>query len=116
MIGAAALSLAAPEFSLAWSHSVEHVEWREDWRIEDDQLRLVSARVKGSGAGMEPGPDAVLKDGWWRWPSSLRVPELALGASGATGEGWRFCADGACRELGAAAGPAVVIKPCGAGE
>jgi hypothetical protein len=30
-------------------------------------LELVQARVKGSGAGMEPPPEARLVDGWFQW-------------------------------------------------
>ncbi|MEZ5450817.1 MAG: DUF1850 domain-containing protein [Thiolinea sp.] len=35
--------------------------------MTEQGLQLLQARVKGSGAGMEPGDDAVLKDGWWVW-------------------------------------------------
>ena len=60
-----ALALAA--FTLAWTHSIEKVEWQEDWRITPAGLELVEARVKGSGAGMEPPPEARLINGWFRW-------------------------------------------------
>jgi hypothetical protein len=60
-----ALALAA--FTLAWTNSVEKVEWQEDWRVTPQGLQLVSARVKGSGAGMEPPPEARLSDGWFQW-------------------------------------------------
>ena len=46
------LSLAA--FTLVWTHSIEKVDWQEDWRITPAGLQMVQARVKGSGAGMEP--------------------------------------------------------------
>src|SRR4029077_16752777 len=64
------LSLAA--FTLVWTHSIEKVEWQEDWRVTPAGLELVQARVKGSGAGMEPPSDARLVDGWfpWRAPSA----------------------------------------------
>lgn len=114
-VGAAILTLAVPEFTLSWTHSVERVAWEEDWRVEGDTLRLVTARVRGSGAGMEPGDGAVLTEGWWEWPGEATVPSLVLAASGATGGGWTFCADGACRVLGEAAGEAVVVAPCAGG-
>ena len=60
-----ALSVAA--FTLVWTHSIEKVEWQEDWRITARGLELVEARVKGSGAGMEPPPEARLMKGWFRW-------------------------------------------------
>jgi hypothetical protein len=44
------LSIAA--FTLAWTHSIEKVEWQEDWRLTPQGLELVQARVKGSGTGM----------------------------------------------------------------
>lgn len=112
MAGAVVLTLSAPAFSLHWTHSVEKVEWVEHWSVEDGALRLLEAQVKGSGAGMEPGPDAVLRDGWWSWKPDTRVPALRLAASGATNAGWRLCADGHCRELGEKAGAPVVISPC----
>jgi hypothetical protein len=59
----------------------------------------VQARVKGSGAGMEPPPDARLVEGWFQWqPQRAAMPEVALGNSGAAGE-WRLCMDGHCRTL-----------------
>jgi hypothetical protein len=91
------LSVAA--FTLAWTHSIEKVEWQEDWRITASGLELVEARVKGSGAGMEPPPQARLIDGWFRWkPERPAMPEVILGNSGAAGE-WRLCAGGKCRTL-----------------
>ena len=91
------LSLAA--FTLAWTHSVEKVEWQEDWRVTPAGLELVQARVKGSGAGMEPPPDARLVNGWFQWqPKRAREPDVVLGNSGAAGE-WRLCTDNKCRTL-----------------
>ena len=113
MVGAAVLTLAAPEFTLAWQHSVEKVEWREAWVVEAAGLRLTEAAVKGSGAGMEPGEGAVLRDGWWAWAPALPpVAQLVLAASGATGQGWRLCSGGSCREIGADPGAPLVLAPC----
>jgi hypothetical protein len=94
-------SLALAAFTLAWTHSVERIEWQEDWRVSGAELDLVEARVKGSGAGMEPPPEARLVDGWFQWqPRRAPMPELVLGNSGAAGE-WRICSDGHCRTLSA---------------
>jgi hypothetical protein len=94
---AKALSIAA--FTLVWTHSIEKVDWQEDWRVTEAGLELVEARVKGSGAGMEPPPEARLVDGWFTWrPARAAMAEVALGNSGAAGE-WRLCADGQCRTL-----------------
>jgi hypothetical protein len=91
------LSIAA--FTLAWTHSVEKIDWQEDWRVTPAGLELVQARVKGSGAGMEPPPEARLIDGWFQWqPARAPMPEVILGNSGAAGE-WRLCNDGQCHTL-----------------
>ena len=66
-----ALSIAA--FTLVWTHSIEKTDWQEDWRVTPQGLELMQARVKGSGAGMEPPPEARLVDGWFQWrPESGR--------------------------------------------
>jgi hypothetical protein len=92
-----ALSVAA--FTLAWTHSIEKIDWQEDWRVTPHGLELVQARVKGSGAGMEPSPEARLIDGWFQWqPARAPKAEVVLGNSGAAGE-WRLCHDGRCRTL-----------------
>ena len=91
------LSIAA--FTLVWTHSIEKVDWQEDWRVTANGLELVQARVKGSGAGMEPPAGARLVDGWFRWqPGLAPIAEVVLGNSGAAGE-WRLCSDGQCRGL-----------------
>src|SRR5258707_15509217 len=81
------LSVAA--FTLAWTHSIEKVDWQEDWRVTPRGLELTQARVKGSGAGMEPPPEARLVDGWFQWrPKQPPMPQGVLGNSGGAGE-WR---------------------------
>jgi hypothetical protein len=92
-----ALSVAA--FTLVWTHSIEKVDWQEDWRVTPTGLELVQARVKGSGAGMEPPPDARLVGGWFQWrPKREPMPEVVLANSGGAGE-WRLCSDGNCKTL-----------------
>jgi hypothetical protein len=91
--------LPVAAFTLAWTHSVEQVEWQEDWRVTPKGLELVQARVKGSGAGMEPPPEARLIDGWFRWqPRRAILAEVMLANSGAAGE-WRLCHNGHCSAL-----------------
>lgn len=97
-------SLTVTAFMLSWTHSIEKIEWQEDWRVTPQGLEITQARVKGSGAGMEPSPDARLIDGWFRWKPQLPVlPEVALGNSGLVGE-WRICTDGKCQDLSAILG------------
>jgi hypothetical protein len=100
------LSIAA--FTLVWTHSIEKVDWQEEWRITPNGLELMQARVKGSGAGMEPAAEARLVDGWFQWqPKRAPMPEVVLGNSAAAGE-WRLCSDGQCRAL-----PEILGQPTG---
>ena len=114
MAGATMIALASPEFTLDWTHSVERIIWHEDWRIAGNMLVLTEAAVQGSGAGMEAGDGAVLRNGWWRWQPALPpLPELVLAASGATGDGWHLCDHaGGCHLLAAQPGEALHLRPC----
>lgn len=106
-------ALAVSAFTLGWQHSVEHTAWSESWRVGPDGLTVTEARVKGSGAGMDPGPGAQLRDGWWVWtPRIPPLPAITLAASGATGDGWHLCHAQGCLTLGAAPGDPVTLKPC----
>jgi hypothetical protein len=106
--------IAASSFTLSWTHSVEKVEWRENYHVTPAGLQLEEAAIKGSGAGMEPGPDAALENGWWVWqPKIGPLPRLTLAASGATASGWRLCHAGGCLTLGEKTGDEVVVEPCG---
>lgn len=100
MVVAAGLAVVTPSdhFTLAWTHSVEKVEWREDWRVEGGRLLLSEASVMGSGAGMEPPPEAVFRGGRWVWHPDMVMAEIVLARSDFTSD-WRLCVDGTCREL-----------------
>ena len=92
-------TLSIATFTLVWTHSIEKVDWQEDWRVTPQGLLLTQARVKGSGAGMEPPAGARLINGWYQWrPDRAVIPQVVLGNSGAAGE-WRLCHDGNCRTL-----------------
>lgn len=114
LAGGKTLAMAASAFTLAWTHSIEKTAWEEDWLATGEGLRLVEARVKGSGAGMEPPEGAVLRDGWWTWrPEMPARPRLVLAASGATASGWSVCAGGECVLVGEEAeGGPIVIESC----
>jgi hypothetical protein len=113
--GVLAAQVAASAFTLAWTHSIEKIPWQEDWRVEPAGLRLVAARVQGTGAGMEPPPESRLVDGWWRWePHGPALPEVVLRRSGATAD-WRICVAGSCRPMSELLPPEadpVVLRPC----
>lgn len=112
-VGAKTMVIATTVFTLQWTHSVEKIDWREQWHVGSAGLQLTQASVKGSGAGMEPGDGAHLKDGWWTWtPKLAPINQLSLAASGATGSGWHLCYAATCIELGKKAGQSAVLSPC----
>jgi len=105
--------IAASFFSLSWTHSVQKTEWVEKWTITPSGLMLTEARVKGSGAGMEPPADAKLIDGWWIYRPKLRAQKsVMLASSGATGRGWRLCASEHCIDLGIVADAPITLSAC----
>lgn len=96
----------AQRFTLAWTHSIEKVRWEEDYEVAAPvdaaaapALLAVAARVRGSGAGMEPPPGAVLRNGWYEFVPARRVhADLALTRSAYTAD-YELCVDGGCRPL-----------------
>jgi hypothetical protein len=100
--------IPAQRFTLAWTHSIERVRWEEDYEVRAASahaapvLHAVMSRVRGSAAGMEPGPDAVLRDGWYHYRPAQRIhAELCLTRSAYTAD-YDLCVDGAaCRPLAA---------------
>jgi hypothetical protein len=108
-------ALPVSEFTLAWTHSVEKVLWEEDYRVERGGFTPLEARVRGSGAGMEPPPGSVLRDGAWHYaPDRGLLPRLALSVS-AYASDYRLCAGGRCKMLGVLAGiraGTVHLIPC----
>ena len=86
-------------FTLAWMHSVEKIRWEEDWQLHGDRLHLVEARIRGSGAGMEPPAQARLVDGVWHYrPDLAPLARLRLAHSPYTA-GYEICFAGSCRPL-----------------
>lgn len=93
--------LAVGTFVLAWSHTIEHTRWEEVWRVLPAQLLLETARVQGSGAGMDPAPDARRVGPFWEWHPGQALPEVTLRRA-AQADDWRICDGGqTCRTLGA---------------
>ncbi|MER2553209.1 MAG: DUF1850 domain-containing protein [Thauera sp.] len=90
--GLATATVAASTFTLAWTHSIERVRWEEVWRVEGEALVLDSVRVRGHGAGMEPGEGATLKDGVWTWHPRTRHAVLRLTRSPYTAD-YEWCED-----------------------
>lgn len=101
-LAAAGLVITLPlqGYTLAWNHSIEKVRWEEDYRVSGNRLQLVEARILGTGAGMEPPPDAVLKDGVWHYRPQLPLLEtVRLSRSGYVAD-YELCSNGQCRALG----------------
>lgn len=108
--------LSTTGFTLSWEHSVERVQWEEDYRVEGTRLALTEARIKGSGAGMEPPDDAVLRNGAWHYrPDLPPLPELRLTVS-SVGD-YTLCWPGLCWPLSSLVavpeeGAVVFIRAC----
>ncbi len=113
--GGAMVALAWTAFTLSWTHSVEKIRWEEDWRVSTHAMHIVEARVKGTGAGMEPPSNAQLRGGWWRYdPKMAELPRLVL-ARFDTKDDWLLCRNGDCRDVGDLLGTnadTVSIFPC----
>jgi hypothetical protein len=89
----------AASFTLSWLHSVEKIQWEEDWMLKNKRLVIISARVQGSGAGMDPPEGAIFQDGSWRYvPQLLPQNELRLTHSSYTA-GYSICRGNSCRLL-----------------
>jgi hypothetical protein len=89
-------------FTLAWVHSIEKVRWEEDYEVSGPPARLLAtaARIKGSAAGMEPPPDARLRDGWYHYTPTERSPRrLPLTRSEFTAD-FELCVNGRCQPMG----------------
>ncbi|OAN49854.1 hypothetical protein A6A04_18595 [Paramagnetospirillum marisnigri] len=114
-VTAAGLLLLAPDtgFHLAWTHSVEKIEWREDWRIDAGQLILEQASVAGSGAGMDPSPEARREGDRWVWRPERKLERLVLALSGYTTD-WKLCSESTgCRPLRQmASGDTITLASC----
>lgn len=115
VVGAKTLAIAVNVFTLSWTHSVQKTLWQERWRVEAGGLRIVEARVEGSGAGMEAGEGAKFDGRFWRWTPNLPLlPQLLLRRSDAVPQGWTLCAAGTCRAIGdyRETADVVVLVPC----
>lgn len=81
-------------------HSIEKIRWEEDYRIEAGKLVLVEARIRGTGAGMEPPAGAVLRDGVYHYrPPVAPLASLSLARSTYTTD-YELCVEAKpCRPL-----------------
>lgn len=114
--GAMNVFVPTTSFTLAWMHSIEKIRWEEDYTVQRDALELTEARIRGTGAGMEPPEGAALDaHGVWHYQSQVKsVPSLSLARSTYTRD-YELCLDGRCRSLGnyvpVSAGT-TTVQPC----
>jgi hypothetical protein len=97
--GVLAATLPLSSFTLAWTHSIEKIRWEEDYRVVGTHLVLEEARIRGSGAGMEPPADARLVNGVWHYKPKLPPLENLRITQSPYTAGYEICADGACKPL-----------------
>jgi hypothetical protein len=97
--GAVAASLAIDAFTLSWTHSIEKIRWEEDWRIEVGALVLTEARIRGTGAGMEPPVGALLKNGVWHYRPNLPPQAVLRLAHSPHAGGYTLCTATLCAPL-----------------
>ena len=103
--------LPVPEFTLAWTHSIEKIRWEEDYRLTSAGLVLGQARVRGNGAGMEIPDDARFEDGTWHYSRSLRpLQPLKLGRTPEAGD-YQVCLEELCRPMSRWLGPPTARHP-----
>lgn len=93
----ATLPLSA--FTLAWTHSIEKIRWEEDYHVVDSRLILAEARIKGTGAGMEPPADATFKNGVWHYQPNLPPLERLRLTHSPYAAGYEICSTGGCKPL-----------------
>lgn len=97
--GDAQARIEATRFTLVWRHSIELIDWQEDYVVAGDWLYLSGARIRGTGAGMEPPPDAQRVGGVYVYRPDLRwFRELNLARSSFV-QDYRVCVDGRCRPM-----------------
>ncbi|QHE87041.1 DUF1850 domain-containing protein [Hydrogenophaga sp. BPS33] len=120
--GAPPTFVAGERFTLAWTHSIEKVRWEEDYVVKPGAtvgdapvLYAMAARVRGSAAGMEPPPDAVLRDGWYTYTPTQRSPsQLPLMRSTYTAD-FDLCTPDGCHPMSAwlkSDGGVTLLRPC----
>jgi hypothetical protein len=101
MAGSLQVEIPANRFTLRWQHSIEKIDWEEDYSVVGDWLFLSSARVRGSGAGMEPPAGAFFDKSVWHYrpaPDMRWTRQLLLTRSEFARD-YQLCLAGACQPL-----------------
>jgi hypothetical protein len=118
-VGSLILDLHTAEIELRWVHSVQKIVWTEQWRAGESGMVPMSASVEGSGAGMEPGDNAVRTAKGWTWQPALPPQrELVFARSDALPD-WQICRRRSCHTVqelsGVPPGPPFRLAPCRTG-
>jgi hypothetical protein len=117
MAGTVQAEIPVQRFTLRWQHSIEKIDWEEDYTIAGAWLFLSSARVRGSGAGMEPARGSYYAKGVWHYQPApdMRWTRQLLLARSEFARDYELCLDGACQPLShwvpLSAG-ATALSPC----
>ena len=118
--GGFVVALAIESFTLAWTHSIEKIRWEEDYRVvAGARLELTEARIRGTGAGMEPPPGSRLQDGVWHYVPQLAPLELLRLTHSRFAAGYELCGLDGCVPLAASAprardGDVIEVRACAA--
>lgn len=115
VVGTALVQVPAQRFTLRWQHTVEKILWEEDYVVAGDWLYLSAARIRGSGAGMEPPPDALRVGNAWHYRPAERWHREVNLARSDFGRDYELCVDGACKALSALAPGGLApttLRPC----
>ncbi len=112
--GVVRATLPGPEFTLAWQHSVAKTRWEERYRVEGDRLLLAEACVEGTGAGMEPPPEAVRRGGRMVVAAAARAARAALTYVDAHGRLPAVLAGPAVLAIVGPSRAVVTVRPCNA--
>ncbi len=93
------MRLPADRFTLVWTHSIEKIDWEEDYVVAGRWLYLSGARIRGTGAGMEPPDDAPLVDGVYVYRPAQRWFRTLDLARSAFVRDYRVCIAGRCEPM-----------------
>ena len=97
----ATVRLGTMALTLAWTHSIEKTRWEEDFRAMPAGLVLEEDRIQGTGAGMEPPPNAHFDGQWWHYKTNTPpMKNVILRRSGMTVGDWQVCIGGQCKPMG----------------
>jgi hypothetical protein len=101
MAGDRQAQIPTHQFTLRWQHSIEKIDWEEDYILAGEWLYLSSARIRGSGAGMEPPPGAFFAKGVWHYRPApdMRWTRRLLLTRSEFARDYDICIDGNCQSL-----------------